>query len=91
MLNVRAQPRSSRPGLDGAVGDAVRVRIRCAPVDGRANRELVETLADVFDVPKSRVELMSGATSKTKRVLIRGMTLSGVLSLPSVSSLVPSP
>ena len=36
IVNVRAAPRSSRAGLDGMVGDALKVRIRSAPVDGKA-------------------------------------------------------
>ena len=74
VLNVKAQPRSSRSGLDGLVGDAVKVRIRSAPVDGKANRELVETLADAFGLPKSRVVFKGGETSKTKRILLQGLT-----------------
>ena len=74
ILNVRAQPRSSRSGIDGLLGDAVKVRIRCAPVDGKANKELVETLADAFGVAKSSVVFKSGETSKTKRILLRGVT-----------------
>ena len=72
ILNVRAQPRSSRSCLDGLLGDAVKVRVRCAPVDGKANKELVETLADAFGLPKSAVVFKSGETSKTKRILLRG-------------------
>ena len=78
ILNVRAQPRSSRSGLDGLLGDAVKVRIRCAPVDGKANKELVETLADAFGLPKSSVVFKSGETSKTKRILLRGLTAADV-------------
>ena len=74
VLNVRAQPRSSRSGIDGLLGDAVKVRIGCAPVDGKANKELIETLAEAFDLPKSDVEFKSGETSKTKRILLRGIT-----------------
>ena len=74
ILNVRAQPRSSRSGLDGLLGDAVKVRIRCAPVDGKANKELIETLADAFGLAKSAVVFKSGETSKTKRILLRGLT-----------------
>ena len=74
VLNVKAQPRSSRSGLDGLVGDAVKVRIRSAPVDGKANKELVETLADAFGLPKSRVVFKGGETSKTKRILLQGLT-----------------
>jgi len=78
ILNVKAQPRSSRAGLDGLLGDAVKVRIKCAPVDGKANKELVETLADAFDLPKSSVVFKSGETSKTKRILLKGITATQV-------------
>lgn len=74
LINVRAQPRSSRAGLDGLIGDALKVRIRSAPVDGKANKELIETLADVFNLPKSRVVFKSGETSKTKHILLMGLT-----------------
>lgn len=74
VLNVKAQPRSSKAGVDGLLGDAVKVRIRCAPVDGKANKELVETLADAFGLPKSSVLFKSGETSKTKRILLRGFS-----------------
>ena len=74
ILNVKAQPRSSRAGIDGLLGDAVKVRIRCAPVDGKANKELIETLADFFGLSKSSVCIKGGETSKTKRLLLRGLS-----------------
>ena len=74
VINVRAQPRSSRAGIDSLMGDAVKVRIRCAPVDGKANKELVETLADEFALAKSAVVFKSGETSKQKRILLRGIS-----------------
>ena len=83
VLNVRAQPRSSRSGIDGLIGDAVKVRIRCAPVDGKANKELIETLADAFDLSKSAVVFKSGETAKTQRILLRGLTASAVRSVLS--------
>ena len=73
VLNVRAQPRSSRSGVDGVVGDALKVRIRSAPVDGKANKEMVETLADAFSLPKNRVNFVGGETSKNKRILLAGL------------------
>ena len=74
ILNVRAQPRSSRPGLDGLMGEALKVKIKSAPVDGKANKELVSTVADEFGLPKSRVTFKSGETSKTKRLLLTGVS-----------------
>jgi uncharacterized protein (TIGR00251 family) len=81
VLNVRAQPRSSKAGLDGVLGDAVKVRIRAAPVDGKANKELVETLADAFGLAKSHVTFKGGETSKTKRILLRGVEAARVRSV----------
>lgn len=74
IINVRAQPRSSRAGVEGVVGDALKVRLRSAPVDGKANKELIETVADAFDMAKSRVKFKSGETSKTKRIVLSGVS-----------------
>ena len=79
VLSVRAQPRSSKAGIDGLLGDAVKVRVRCAPVDGKANKELVETLADEFGIAKSSVVFKGGETSKNKRLLLRGVTAAAVV------------
>lgn len=78
ILNVKAQPRSSKAGVDGLLGDAVKVKIKCAPVDGKANKELVDTLAGVFGIPKGRVVFKSGETSKQKRILLTGISADAV-------------
>ena len=74
VVTVRAKPRSSKCGVDGVAGGALAVRVRSAPVDGKANRELVETLSDAFGIPKSRVEFVGGESSKNKRILLRGVS-----------------
>ena len=80
VISVRAAPRSSRPGIDGVAGDAIKVRVRSAPVDGKANKELIEVLSDAFGLPKSAVSFRSGETSKTKRILLRGVAKDTILS-----------
>ena len=72
VLRIRAKPRSSRPGIEPA-GDTLAVRVKAAPVDGKANKEIAETLAVAFGVAKSRVSIVSGGTSKTKRALLAGV------------------
>ena len=74
VISVKAHPRSSKCGIDGVAGDALKVRVRSAPVDGKANKELVETVAEAFGIAKSRVEFASGESSKSKRLLLRGLT-----------------
>jgi len=81
MLNVTVRPRSSKAGLDGAADGVLKVRVRSAPVDGKANREVVETLAEAFGLPKSRVVFRSGETSKRKRILLAGATVAAVRSV----------
>lgn len=73
-VSVKAVPRSSKSGIDGLYGgEALKVRIKSAPVDGKANKELVATMASAFGLAKSAVEIVSGGTSKHKRVLLRGL------------------
>ncbi|MBP5543430.1 MAG: DUF167 domain-containing protein [Kiritimatiellae bacterium] len=75
VVSVKAVPRSSTAGIDGLYGDeALKVRIKAAPVEGKANKELTETLARIFGIPKSAAEIKGGATSKHKRILLRGLT-----------------
>ncbi len=71
---VRVQPRSSRTGIDGMRGDAVRVRVAAPPVDGAANEAVIEVLAESLGVPKRSIEIVSGATSRNKVVQVSGMS-----------------
>jgi hypothetical protein len=72
LLDVRVQPRASRPGPAGLHGERLRIRLAAPPVDGRANEELVAILAEAFDVPRARVAIEHGLTGRDKRVRIRG-------------------
>ena len=82
IVSVRAAPRSSKAGIEGLWGDdAIKIRIKSAPVDGKANKELIEVLADEFDLAKSQVVFKSGETSKTKRILLMGVSSEKVKAL----------
>lgn len=74
-VEVRVVPRASASTLAGERDGALLVRLAAPPVDGKANEALVAFLAAVFDVPKRRVTLVHGETSRHKRVLVEGLSV----------------
>ncbi len=70
---LRVQPRASRNGFAGVLGDAIKLAITAPPVDGKANEAVIDYLAEWFQVPKSNIVIVSGATGRNKRIAIRGM------------------
>jgi uncharacterized protein YggU (UPF0235/DUF167 family) len=54
-------------------GDALKVRLAAAPVDGAANEELVALLADELDVARRSIRIISGMASRTKLVQVEGI------------------
>lgn len=75
ILTVRVVPRAARSEVQGIHGDALKIRLRAPPVEGKANRALIEFLAETLGVSKSAVEILTGDTSRNKRVLVRGVSL----------------
>jgi hypothetical protein len=69
-FNIYVQPRSSRNQVVGLHGNALKVKITAPPVEGAANKMCVAVLAKTLKVPKSAIEIVSGQTSKTKRVQV---------------------
>ena len=69
---VRVVPRTARSEIAGEYDGALRIRLSVSPVEGAANRELVRSLAKIFELPQNAVEIVSGANSKNKVVRVRG-------------------
>ena len=78
VLNLRVVPRAAKNAIQGELGDALKIRLCAPPVDGAANAALVEFLAGAFSLPRARVQLLSGQTSRNKRVLLAGLPASRV-------------
>lgn len=76
IFSVRVAPRASRSEVVGIYDGALKVRIASQPVDGAANAELIRLLAKKFGVAKSDVAIVSGETSKNKRVKITNLSAS---------------
>lgn len=73
-FSVRVQPRASNNQIAGVHGDALKVRLTAPPVDGAANKELIEFLADIFDVGRQSIRIVGGESSRSKIVEIDGVT-----------------
>jgi len=70
ILTLHAQPGAAKSGIAGEHGDALKIRIQARPVEGAANAALLQFLAKRLDVPKSALTLISGESSRHKRVRV---------------------
>lgn len=78
VLQLLVQPRASNNAVVGPQGEELKVRLTSPPVEGAANRLCCEFLAKRLGVAKGAVELLSGDTSRHKRLLIRGVSVAEV-------------
>jgi uncharacterized protein (TIGR00251 family) len=73
-LVVRVTPRASKSEVLGMIEGQLKVKIAAPPVDGAANAELIKLLAKYFSVPKRSVQLVSGETSRLKKIRVVGLS-----------------
>jgi uncharacterized protein (TIGR00251 family) len=74
-LQLHVQPGASRTGIAGLHGDALKIRVAAPPAEGRANRELLDYLAELLGVPRARIALVKGETGRRKTVTVQGIEL----------------
>ena len=74
LLSLHVQPGAKRSEIVGLRGDALKIRLAAPPVDGKANACLVNFLAEVLALPKSGINLVSGQSSRSKRVVVALLT-----------------
>lgn len=72
-LDIRVIPRAPRTRVDGMRGGAILIRLAAPPVDGAANAALIAFLATALDLPRRNIRIVSGETSRDKRVAIEGL------------------
>lgn len=73
-LKIKVEPRSSRKGISGVVGDAIKIKVNAPPVGGAANEELIEVLSEEFGIKKTSIKILRGMSSRNKVVEIEGVT-----------------
>ena len=85
LLSLHIQPGAKKTEVGGLHAEALKIRLAAPPVDGKANDALVAFLAKTLGLPKSRLTLVSGLASRSKRVAIAGVTIAEV-----VEKLIPA-
>ena len=69
-IHIHAQPGARRTEVVGVHSGAIKIKLQARPVEGAANEVLLEFLAAALQVPRRRCVLVSGETSRQKRVRI---------------------
>ncbi|MEW6094134.1 MAG: DUF167 domain-containing protein [Chloroflexota bacterium] len=73
-LAVRVTPRARKNEIVEVLNDGtVKIRLTAPPVNGKANVALLKFLAEVLEVPVSRLEVVAGATGRDKLISVVDM------------------
>ncbi|MEN9316104.1 MAG: hypothetical protein RIS35_2497 [Pseudomonadota bacterium] len=70
-LAIHAQPGAKRTEIVGIVEARLKVRLAAPPVEGKANEALLRWVADRLGLPMRAIEIVSGQTSRRKRLRVR--------------------
>ena len=73
IIRVRVLPRTSKNQIVGMEGGAFKVKLTAPPVEGKANKALIQFLANKLGVRKQDVEIVSGEHSRKKSIRINGL------------------
>ena len=74
-IQIRVTPRANKSEIAGWQEDVLLVRLASPPVEGAANKALIELLSDVLRIRKSAIDLDAGERSRNKRVTIDGLSI----------------
>ena len=70
IVKMRVVPRASKSEIVGEYAGALKIKLSSAPVGGAANKELIKISSKKLSVSKSRIEIISGETARTKIIKI---------------------
>ena len=74
-LQIHVQPNAKQNAIVGRHGEALKIKIKAPPEDGKANAALIIFLAEVFGISRQSVTVEAGLSSRSKAVLISGIDL----------------
>lgn len=70
-ISVKVSPRAAKQEINRVGNREFRVKVKSPPEKGEANKEVVEVIAEYFDVPKSKVSILKGHTKRKKIIEIK--------------------
>jgi uncharacterized protein len=73
-LPVRVHPGAKQNAITGTHDGSLKISLTTPPTDGRANAALIAFLSDRLNIPRAHIELLTGATSRSKTLRIAGLT-----------------
>ncbi|MFR1672772.1 MAG: DUF167 domain-containing protein [Candidatus Gastranaerophilaceae bacterium] len=83
ILQIRISPNASKNEIIKE-NNSLKVKITAQPIDGKANKALIEYLSKQFRIPKTSIEIIKGETSKDKTLLIRVFDEEKVLKIKDI-------
>ncbi len=78
LLKVHVQPKAKRDEIAGRYGEALKIRLKAPPVEGKANEALRKFLAKLLKISKSSVKIVAGETAREKKIYLKGVCLKEV-------------
>lgn len=70
LINIKIVPNSSKNDII-LEDEFVKVKITAQPIEGKANKALIEFLSKKFKIPKTSIEIVKGDTNKEKTLLFK--------------------
>lgn len=74
-LALQVTPNAKKSQVIGPLEDVLKLRLQAQPIEGKANEALIRFLAELLDLPRSRISITHGQSSKKKLVELSGPQL----------------
>ena len=78
-LSIRLHPGAKQNAITGLHDNALKIALNAPPIDGRANEALIAFLAERLTIPRAKITLIAGQTSRSKTLRITGKSAAEVV------------
>ncbi len=85
ILRLRISPNASKNQFIFAE-DMIKLKITAQPIENKANKAVIEYLSKLFKVPKTKITILKGDTSKEKTLLIKTTDMEKIENIKTILS-----